>query len=210
MHYILQLVSQETRTDPSCLSKMKQHTDTPVAPGVPHGMCPGRRHGTRFAAGWHTSSMSLSLKLWPCLLVLLGFLGLSALSSSARNIPTRDQASTHSFAKWESAVFRPAIQNPRFTDIPHFSARPSCQNTRPPEALATPTPQLPAADADERLIVSFIVGTDGKVHSALILQGGDDWTGRLVLQTIRHWRYRPATCNGVPTESEAKVEFSHP
>jgi TonB family protein len=188
----------------------EQHTDTPVALGVPHGMCPGRRHGIRPAAGWHTSSMSLSLKLWAWLLALFGFLCLSALSSSARNLSTGDQASRHSFAKWESAVFRPAIQNPHFSDIPHFSARPSCQNTRPPEALATPTPQLPAADADERLIVSFIVGTDGKVHSALILQGGDDWTDRLVLQTIRHWRYRPATCNGVPTESEAKVEFSHP
>lgn len=181
-----------------------------MALGVPHGTCAGRHPGTRLWADWQISSMSLSLKLWPCLLALFGFVCLSSLSSSACNISTSDQASRHSFAKWESAIFRPAIQNPHFSDIPHFSARPSCQNTRPPEALATPTPQLPAADADERLIVSFIVGTDGKVHSALILQGGDDWTDRLVLQTIRHWRYRPATCNGVPTESEAKVEFSHP
>jgi TonB family protein len=60
------------------------------------------------------------------------------------------------------------------------------------------------------LVVSFIVGIDGKVHSALVLQGGDDWSDRLVLQVVRHWRYRPATCNGVPTESEAKVQFSHP
>jgi len=25
---------------------------------------------------------------------------------------------------------------------------------------------------------------------------------------VRFWRYRPAMCNGVPTEAEAKVEFS--
>jgi TonB family protein len=154
--------------------------------------------------------MSSPFKLWPCLVALLGVFSLCVLSSFARDTSTRDQPRSRSFAQRESMVFQPAVQTPRFTDIPHFSARPSCQNTRPPEALATPTPQLPAADADERLVVSFIVGTDGKVHSALILQGGDDWTDRLVLQTIRHWRYRPATCNGVPTESEAKVEFSHP
>jgi hypothetical protein len=29
-----------------------------------------------------------------------------------------------------------------------------------------------------------------------------------VLNTVRAWRYRPAMCNGVPTESEAKVGFS--
>jgi len=28
------------------------------------------------------------------------------------------------------------------------------------------------------------------------------------LQTVRYWRYRPATCNGVPTEAEGKIEFS--
>jgi hypothetical protein len=25
---------------------------------------------------------------------------------------------------------------------------------------------------------------------------------------VRYWRYRPALCNGVPTDAEAKVEFS--
>jgi hypothetical protein len=31
---------------------------------------------------------------------------------------------------------------------------------------------------------------------------------RHVLQTVRTWKYRPATCNGVPTEIEGKIEFS--
>jgi hypothetical protein len=25
---------------------------------------------------------------------------------------------------------------------------------------------------------------------------------------VRAWRYRPATCNGLPTETEGKIEFS--
>jgi TonB family protein len=56
--------------------------------------------------------------------------------------------------------------------------------------------------------ISFIVGTDGKVHSPLILEGGGPRLDRMVLEAVRQWRYRPATCNGVPTESEAKIEFS--
>jgi hypothetical protein len=24
---------------------------------------------------------------------------------------------------------------------------------------------------------------------------------------VRRWRYRPALCNGVPTESEARIQF---
>jgi hypothetical protein len=44
----------------------------------------------------------------------------------------------------------------------------------------------------------------------LVLQGGSSLDDHLVLQVVRHWRYRPATCNGVPRESEAKVEFSRP
>jgi TonB family protein len=175
---------------------------------VPRLVRLGRRCGA--LGSLRTSFMSSLLNLGPRLVALLGALCLCVPSPFAHDISTRDQAIRHSFAVRETIVFRPAIPKPRFSDIPHFSARPSCQNTRPPEPLATPTPQLPGADTDDRLIVSFIVGTDGKVHSALILQGGDDWTDRLVLQTIRHWRYRPATCNGVPTESEAKVEFSHP
>jgi TonB family protein len=56
--------------------------------------------------------------------------------------------------------------------------------------------------------VSFIIGADGRVHSPLILESGGPTGDRNVLQTVRAWRYRPATCNGVPTESEGKIEFS--
>jgi TonB family protein len=56
--------------------------------------------------------------------------------------------------------------------------------------------------------VSFIIGADGRVHSPLILQSVGLAGDRNVLQTVRGWRYRPATCNGVPTEAEGKIEFS--
>jgi len=79
---------------------------------------------------------------------------------------------------------------------------------RLPEALATPDPLLDGTDLNAKVSVSFIIGTDGRVHSALIVESAGPSEDRTVLDAVRFWRYRPAMCNGVPTEAEAKVEFS--
>jgi TonB family protein len=79
---------------------------------------------------------------------------------------------------------------------------------QPPQALATPDPLLDETELNSKVSVSFIVGTDGRVHSALILESGGRNEDRTILDAVRLWRYRPALCNGVPTEAEAKVEFS--
>jgi TonB family protein len=96
----------------------------------------------------------------------------------------------------------------QFVDVVHVSSRPTCQQVQPPGALETPSPLFRPATRDEKVIVSFIVGTDGRVHSPLILQSAGLAGDRRVLQTVRTWKYRPATCNGIPTEIEGKVEFS--
>ncbi len=96
-----------------------------------------------------------------------------------------------------------------YSDLPHVSMRSRCEDTRPPQALTTPDPFLIPGDAGTRVKVSFIIGADGRVRAPLILQSGGPAGDRNVLQTVRAWRYRPATCNGVPTEAEGKIEFSH-
>ena len=86
-----------------------------------------------------------------------------------------------------------------------------CRNVRhvrPPEALLTPDPLLHVQHGDLDVRVSFIVGSDGHVHSAFVLDSGGLDQDQIVLRTIRFWRYRPALCNGVPTDSEARVRFS--
>lgn len=87
-------------------------------------------------------------------------------------------------------------------------ALPRCGKVRPPEALLTPDPMLQAHDDDLNVSVSFIVGADGHVHSAFILESSGPVEDQIVLRAIRFWRYRPALCNGVPTDSEARVRFS--
>jgi TonB family protein len=82
-----------------------------------------------------------------------------------------------------------------------------CGDVRPPEALLTPDPMLQVQDDDLHVRVSFIVGSDGHVRSAFILDSGGPDEDQLILRAVLHWRYRPALCNGVPTDSEARVRF---
>jgi len=108
----------------------------------------------------------------------------------------------------EGQVFRTLRRSAQFAGVPHLSSRPPCEDVRPPEALTTPDPLFAPVERGQRVKVSFIIGTDGRVHSPLILESAGLAGDRHVLAAVRTWKYRPATCNGVPTETEGKVEFS--
>jgi TonB family protein len=86
-------------------------------------------------------------------------------------------------------------------------ALPRCKEVNPPEALLTPDPPFPLQDDDLKVRVSFIIGADGHVHSAFILDSGGPKEDERILRAIRAWRYRPALCNGIPIDSEALVRF---
>jgi len=94
-----------------------------------------------------------------------------------------------------------------FNPVSEPLALPRCGSVRPPEALLTPDPLLPAENDDAPVRVSFIVGSDGHVHSAFVLNGAGADEDEAVLRAVRQWRYRPALCNGVPTDAEARVRF---
>jgi hypothetical protein len=83
-----------------------------------------------------------------------------------------------------------------------------CGDVRPPEALLTPDTLMPAEAKDLPVRVSFIVGVDGHVYSAFVLSSGGADEDDLVVRSVLQWRYRPALCNGVPTDSEARVRFT--
>jgi len=108
----------------------------------------------------------------------------------------------------DQQLSRTLTRSSQFSDVPHVSSRPSCEDVRPPQELATPDPLFATAGQGKKVRVSFIIGTDGHVHSPLILESAGIAGDHRVLQTVRTWRYRPATCNGVPTETEGKIEFS--
>ena len=143
----------------------------------------------------------MHLHIWPAIVLLLvpGLSGASTLVKSP--YPT-------TLLEREGQLSRTLRRAAHYVDVPHISSRPACAAVEPPQALTTPDPLFTTATDGRKVKVSFIIGTDGRVHSPLILVSAGVAGGRRVLQTVRTWRYRPATCNGVPTETEGKVEFS--
>ncbi len=141
------------------------------------------------------------LRIWPWFLIF-------AVPACSASVNPSSPGLRHAvLEEREQQIWRAPHRAAEFNDVPHVSARARCEDTQPPEALTTPDPLIvPAHGA--KVKVSFIIGADGRVHSPLILQSAGTVGDRNVLQTVRAWRYRPATCNGVPTEAEGKIEFS--
>jgi TonB family protein len=140
-------------------------------------------------------------RIWPAIVLMI----LPVLSGGSASVTNVRSATLEQRDRQVSRSLRRAAQ---YIDVPHISSRPACAAVEPPQALTTPDPLFTTAANGRKVKVSFIIGTDGRVHSPLILESAGLAGDRRVLQTVRTWRYRPATCNGVPTETEGKVEFS--
>ena|SRR2546425_337823 len=154
---------------------------------------------------WPDTCQSTDMRgrIWPLLLVLFIPVALVATISTPRQ-----QSRAAGLEEREHQLWKTLARYSQFSDVPHSSARSRCEEVQLPQALATPAPLLTQPVNSRKVKVSFIIGTDGRVHSPLILESAGPRRDRNVLQTVRTWRYRPGTCNGVPTETEGKIEFS--
>jgi TonB family protein len=141
-------------------------------------------------------------RFWPAILFVVTFSFSVAASTPA---PSLSEAA---LAQREHQASRTLARASQFVDVRHSTASLNCEDAQGPEALATPDPLLTPLAGGKKVKVSFIIGADGHVHSPLILESAGLAGDRHVLQTVRTWKYRPATCNGVPTETEGKIEFS--
>lgn len=150
---------------------------------------PSPRFMSLFLAGFLAAAMPVS--------------GFAVVSSNAHRVSAIRSLSVTAALPTRSA----AVHSFRYASMPRASAVAGCAATQEPEALATPSPQLQAADPSAKITVSFVIGTDGRVHSPLILESADSAEDRAVLNAIQSWKYRPARCNGVPMEAEGRIEF---
>lgn len=137
--------------------------------------------------------------LFACLGCVLTWCSVSPLTVNPPHTP---------LSQVEKTLNRVPAHISEFSPVSPPLALPRCGNVRPPEALLTPDPLLHVEEDELNVRVSFIVGTDGHVHSAFVLQSGGPTEDQIVLRAVRFWRYRPALCNGVPTDFEALVRFS--
>lgn len=144
--------------------------------------------------------MKRSVQSRICLRLLVAVLSLASLGQAALVPPSLQQP---------AALFpREARAASTLPDPLSLKAagRLNCAATRAAEPLATPDPLTLAFG--RKVTISFIIGSDGEVHSPVILESAGADADRTILETIRAWRYRPARCNSAPAESEGKVEFS--
>lgn len=85
---------------------------------------------------------------------------------------------------------------------------------RPAEAIAAPQPAIPHEMHDHCFksccIARFLIHPDGKASVKLLTSSGDDDLDEVTVRTLRRWRFRPASLNGVPVEStrRVKIEFA--
>lgn len=142
-------------------------------------------------------------RIWPAVLLIM----FSAITLAVNTPTPAPRAPSATLEQREGRVLKSLTRASQFSNVPHVSSHSSCEAAHPPEALATPDPLFTPAAHGRKIKVSFIIGTDGHVHSPLILESAGLAGDRHVLEAVRTWRYRPATCNGVPTETEGKVEF---
>jgi TonB family protein len=151
------------------------------------------------------SKTMLLRKLWPLFLIVSSPVLCFAMTPA---LPVRVSDLQVPLAVHERQVWTSVVRDSRFAPVPHATTRASCEASSAPEPLATPNPLLESTDLNITISVSFIIGTDGRVHSPLILESAGTLPDRKVLNAVRAWRYRPARCNGVPTEVEGNIEFS--
>jgi len=139
---------------------------------------------------------------------LAGLSGVLAWCAVTSPSPSRVIPHRVALTQLEKTLRRVPAHISEFSPVSEPLALPKCGSVRPPEALLTPDPLLRVQNDDLKVRVSFIVGSDGYVHSAFVLDSGGPGEDQIVLRAVRFWRYRPALCNGVPTDAEALVRFS--
>jgi TonB family protein len=159
--------------------------------------------------GFRDSLFSRNHCLVTAILILFPSLISSSTNAPAAVSPTKTTLSPVTVMQQrEMRLAHSLSRSSQFVEIQHLTQERACEQVEPPVALATPDPLFISSGPEKRVRVSFIIGTDGHVHSPLILVSAGLSGDRRVLDTVRTWRYRPATCNGVPTETEGKIEFS--
>lgn len=74
-----------------------------------------------------------------------------------------------------------------------------------PKPAVTDGALLPAAE--KKIVVDVKVDEDGAVVSETLVKGLGNRLDQIVLDTVKKWRFQPATVNGKPVEAEAEIVF---
>lgn len=80
-----------------------------------------------------------------------------------------------------------------------------------PQVQSSPDPEFPANAPNSQgyVVLSLVVGTDGKTHLIHVVQSGGEAFDVSAVRAVQQWKFRPATCQGEPiaTMINVDVEF---
>ena len=80
----------------------------------------------------------------------------------------------------------------------------------PPKAVFAPEPVIPEHLHEECFksccIAKFLVKPNGTTSVQLISTSGSEEVDEITLETLRRWKFKPATLDGAPVEGSKKVQ----
>ncbi len=88
---------------------------------------------------------------------------------------------------------------------------PHCDSPEPPKSLTAPRPPYPRRAWRARTVgvarAYVVVGPDGLVHHSTVVRTPGEEFSAAVQKTLPRWRFRPATCHGMPVEFSMFLDF---
>ena len=81
-----------------------------------------------------------------------------------------------------------------------------------PKVIQRTAPQYPVAlrraGVTGVAVIDFIIGTDGTVHDAAILDATTEEFGKAAREAVLHWRFQPAMRHGNPVAVHMRVPIT--
>jgi TonB family protein len=88
---------------------------------------------------------------------------------------------------------------------PNAQIRKMCTTFRRAMGISMPQPKQGTLDGDYDVVVRAMIGTDGKVHDAVVQESERPDLNAEALSLAQEWVFTPAQCNGKPNPSEASL-----
>lgn len=86
---------------------------------------------------------------------------------------------------------------------------PGCQQPARPQPVSTPDPPLTSRKSSFEAMLWVIIGTDGTIIDARVARtSGDAQFDSVALDTVRRWRFKPATCSGQPIPVGINIDIN--
>jgi TonB family protein len=136
-------------------------------------------------------------------------------SLGASMYPQRVQVFRENMAPFEldQISITPAHANDDLFKVPQNALEiEGCDDEKPPVAISTPEPSFPKEAKDTRQeaisVINVLLNDEGRIVSAEALGADSYGFGRNSVDSVKTWRFKPATCNGRPVATEMNIEMS--